>query len=48
VLPDHLAAGGVVYAEDDSPLTLPVGWEAMRSGRAGMAHYYLLKRDDQI
>lgn len=46
LLPDHLAAEGVVYAEDDSPLELPAGWEASRSGRSGMAHYYLLRRND--
>ena len=46
LLPDHLAPGGVVYAEDDSPLELPAGWEFSRSGRSGMAHYYLLRRND--
>ncbi len=46
LLPDHLAADGVVYAEADSSLELPAGWAFSRSGRAGMAHYYLLRRDD--
>lgn len=43
LLLDHLAEDGVVYAEDDSPLELPDGWEFARSGRSGMAHYYLLR-----
>lgn len=43
---DHLAPDGVVYAEDGSPVELPAGWEFSRSGRSGMAHYYLLRRND--
>ena len=42
LLPPHLTADAVVYAEADSQLT-PAGWEIWRSGRTGKAHYYLLK-----
>ena len=42
LLPPHLTADAVVYAEAGSELA-PEGWEIWRSGRAGKAHYYLLK-----
>jgi len=45
LIPPHLSDDGFVYVEDDSPLVPPAGWEAWRSGRAGKAHYYLLKKN---
>lgn len=39
----HLSEEGLVYVEDDAPLLSHEGWEIWRSGRAGKAHYYLLK-----
>ena len=44
LVPAHLSDDGFVYVEDDSPVAVPAGWEAWRSGRAGRAHYHLLKK----
>lgn len=39
----HLRTGGVVYLEAAAPLQPPPGWELWRHGKAGAAHYHLLR-----
>jgi len=43
-LPQHLAAGGLVYCERAQPLAALDGWEVVKSGRAGQVSHQLLKR----
>jgi 16S rRNA (guanine966-N2)-methyltransferase len=43
-LPQHLAAGGLVYCERAQPLAVLDGWEVVKSGRAGQVSHQLLKR----
>jgi len=35
--------GGLVYAESDTPLGETPGWEVVRSDKAGMVYYHLLR-----
>jgi 16S rRNA (guanine966-N2)-methyltransferase len=35
--------GGLVYAESDAPVEAPEGWEVIRSDKAGMVYYHLLR-----
>ncbi|MDD5240334.1 MAG: 16S rRNA (guanine(966)-N(2))-methyltransferase RsmD [Sulfuricella sp.] len=44
LLPERLAPDGYVYAEAEHALEPGEDWEVWRSGRAGKAHYCLLKR----
>jgi len=41
----HLAPDGAAYIESGAPLTVPEGWQLWRSGRAGMVHFGLAKRE---
>ena len=34
---------GLVYAESDAPVEAPEGWEVIRSDKAGMVYYHLLR-----
>lgn len=43
-LPPHLNPDARVYVEHDGSLQLPAGWVVWREGRAGKAHFCLLKR----
>ncbi len=43
-LPPHLNPDARVYVEHDGSLQLPSGWVVWREGRAGKAHFCLLKR----
>lgn len=43
-LPPHLNPGARVYAEHDGNLVVPAGWVVWREGRAGKAHFCLLKQ----
>jgi len=45
LLGTHLTEGGLVYVEDDAALAPLEGWGIWRSGRAGKAHYYLLRQE---
>lgn len=40
----HLADGGLVYTEADAPLEFPAEWQTWRQGKAGLVHYYLLRK----
>jgi 16S rRNA G966 N2-methylase RsmD len=40
----HLEDDGLVYAEADAPLEFASEWQVWRQGRAGLVHYYLLKK----
>lgn len=40
----HLEDDGLVYAEADAPLEFVSEWQVWRQGRAGLVHYYLLKK----
>lgn len=44
VLPSHLNPGASVYVEHDGNLVVPAGWVEWREGRAGKAHFCLLKQ----
>ena len=43
-LPPHLNPGACVYVEHDGNLVVPAGWVVWREGRAGKAHFCLLKQ----
>ena len=43
-LPPHLNLGARVYVEHDGNLVVPAGWMVWREGRAGKAHFCLLKQ----
>jgi 16S rRNA (guanine(966)-N(2))-methyltransferase RsmD len=43
-LPPHLEDDGLIYTEADSPLEFAADWQVWRQGKAGMVHYYLLKK----
>lgn len=43
-LPPHLAEDGLVYTEADTPLEFEADWQILRQGKAGLVHYYLLKK----
>lgn len=43
-LPPHLNPGARVYVEHDGNLVVPTGWLVWREGRAGKAHFCLLKQ----
>lgn len=43
-LPPRLNPGARVYAEHDGNLAVPAGWVVWREGRAGKAHFCLLKQ----
>lgn len=43
LLPEHLAEGGVVYAEGELQLQEDDGWQVLKHGKAGAVHYHLLK-----
>ncbi|MES2366287.1 MAG: 16S rRNA (guanine(966)-N(2))-methyltransferase RsmD [Pseudomonadota bacterium] len=47
VLPPYLNAGASVYVEHDGSLVEPSGWTVWREGRAGKAHFCLLKQNTQ-
>lgn len=42
-LPVHLADDARIYAESATPVAFEPLWEVLKSGRAGAAHYYLLR-----
>jgi 16S rRNA (guanine966-N2)-methyltransferase len=44
---ERLAADGVVYVESGAPLAVPAGWTLWRSGRAGVVHYGLAKKESR-
>lgn len=46
LLPDSLAAGGLVYCERARPLDALRGWEVVKQGRAGQVSHQLLKRTE--
>jgi 16S rRNA (guanine966-N2)-methyltransferase len=41
----RLSATGVIYVESGTPASVPEGWTLWRSGRAGVVHYGLVKRE---
>jgi 16S rRNA G966 N2-methylase RsmD len=40
----HLAEDGLVYIEADTPQEFAADWQIWRQGKAGLVHYYLLKK----
>lgn len=43
-LPSHLNRDASVYVEHDGSLVAPAGWVVWRAGRAGKAHFCLLRQ----
>jgi 16S rRNA (guanine966-N2)-methyltransferase len=43
VLPQRLNEHGVVYVESAAAITVPPPWQIIKSGKAGLVHYQLLK-----
>jgi 16S rRNA (guanine(966)-N(2))-methyltransferase RsmD len=43
-LTPHLADDGLVYTEAATPLEFAAEWQVWRQGKAGLVHYYLLKK----
>ncbi len=43
-LPPHLEDDGLIYTEADTPLEFAADWQVWRQGKAGLVHYYLLKK----
>ena len=46
LLPAIIKPSAYVYVEHDGSLIVPAGWTVWRDGRAGRAHFNLLKLDD--
>lgn len=42
----HLTEDGLIYTEADKQLEFPPEWQVWRQGKAGLVHYYLLKKAD--
>jgi len=40
----HLENDGLVYTEADTALDFSSDWQIWRQGKAGLVHYYLLKK----
>lgn len=40
----HLEEGGLIYTEADKPQEFTAEWQVWRQGKAGLVHYYLLKK----
>lgn len=47
LLPELVAADGVIYIEAEYPLSEFGDWRTARSGRAGQVYYHLMRRDHQ-
>lgn len=47
LLPQHLAPGGVVYAEAEKPLACGKDWQVVKHGKAGNVRYHLLEWTDE-
>ncbi|HKO88606.1 MAG TPA: 16S rRNA (guanine(966)-N(2))-methyltransferase RsmD [Burkholderiales bacterium] len=43
LLPARLAAGALVYAENDRAIAAQPGWQVLKSGRAGGVYFYLFQ-----
>jgi 16S rRNA (guanine966-N2)-methyltransferase len=46
MLEARLAENGMIYGESDTAFDPGPGWGVWRSGRAGLVHYFLLKKVD--
>ena len=45
ILPARLTDSGLLYVESGGPVTIPLPWQVVKSGKAGQVHYQLLKVD---
>ena len=45
ILPARLTDSGLLYVESGGPVSVPEGWQGVKSGKAGQVHYQLLKVD---
>ncbi len=43
ILPAKLSESGLIYVESGAVINAPVGWEVVKSGKAGQVHYQLLR-----